>query len=99
MRQNTKIIDLLQVSTVGAKMGSGVNATMTLHDKLQIIGKSAKLREAGKEEEAMKMAMSVPLSPWMAEWYKKYIGVEYLRTSGWNLSEAEAVYGSNWLDT
>jgi hypothetical protein len=71
---------------------------MTLHDELQLRRKAGELQDAGKEEEAMRLSMSIPLSPWMAEWYKKYIGVEYLRNSGWNLSAAEAEFGIDWLD-
>ncbi|GHU40948.1 hypothetical protein FACS1894190_08450 [Spirochaetia bacterium] len=70
---------------------------MTLHDRLQIGVKCAELSAAGKEEESLKLAMSIPLPLWLADWYKKYVGVEYLRNSGWNLSEVEATYGSDWL--
>jgi hypothetical protein len=71
---------------------------MTLHDELQLRVKCVELKKAGKQEEAMKLSKSIPLLPWMAEWYKKYIGVEYLRNSGWNLSAAEAEFGTDWLD-
>jgi hypothetical protein len=70
---------------------------MTFHEEMQMRVKCAELWKAGKEEESMQLAKTIPLSPWMAEWYKKYAGVEYLRNSGWNLSAAEAEYGANWL--
>jgi hypothetical protein len=71
---------------------------MTLHDRLQIYVKCAELKKLGKGNEALKLAMTVPMEPWQAEWNKKYIGADYLRNSGWNLSEAEAEFGHNWLD-
>jgi hypothetical protein len=38
------------------------------------------------------------MEPWLAAWNKKYMGADFLRSSGWNLSEAEAEFGPNWLD-
>ena len=61
---------------------------MTLHEELQLCLKSIELDDAGNMEEAMKLSKSIPMSPWLAEWNKKYIGADYLRNSGWNLSEA-----------
>jgi hypothetical protein len=71
---------------------------MTLHDELQLHVKCVELREAGKPDEAMKLAKTIPMPAWLAEWNKKYIGADYLRNSGWNLSEAEAEFGHDWLD-
>jgi hypothetical protein len=71
---------------------------MTLHDRLQMHVKSIELKEAGKYEEAMKVSKSIPMPPWLAEWCKKYVGADYLRNSGWNLSDAEAEFGYGWLD-
>jgi hypothetical protein len=72
---------------------------MTLHDRLQIRVKCAELKKLGKDDEALKLSMTIPMEPWLAEWNKKYIGADYLRNSGWNLSDAEAAFGHNWLDT
>jgi hypothetical protein len=71
---------------------------MTLHEKLEIGVKCAELEKAGKFDESMEMAKTIPMEPWLAEWNKKYVGADYLRTSGWNLSEVEAEFGPNWLD-
>jgi hypothetical protein len=71
---------------------------MNLHERLQMGVKCAELEQAGKKDEAMKLAKTIPMPPWLAEWNKKYIGADYLRNSGWNLSEAEAEFGSDWLD-
>jgi hypothetical protein len=71
---------------------------MELHDRLQIRVKCAELDRLGKADEAMKLAKTIPMEPWQAEWCKKYVGADYLRNSGWNLSDAEAEFGPNWLD-
>jgi hypothetical protein len=71
---------------------------MSLHDRLQMNLKCIALEEAGKDNEAMALLKTIPMEPWQAAWNKKYVGADYLRTSGWNLSEAEAEFGPNWLD-
>jgi hypothetical protein len=71
---------------------------MTLHEELVIRNRAVVLRQQGKEEEAMRLNKTIPLPPWMAKMLKEKVGVDYLRQSGWNLSEAEAAYGPDWLD-
>ncbi|GHU44351.1 hypothetical protein FACS1894190_15660 [Spirochaetia bacterium] len=71
---------------------------MTLHEELQLCMKSIELEDAGKPEEASKVLKTIPMPPWLAEWNKKYVGADYLRNSGWNLSAAEAEFGTDWLD-
>jgi hypothetical protein len=70
---------------------------MTLHEKLAIIVQSGELEDQGKPEEAMRLNKQVPLPPWLAKTLKEKVGVDYLRESGWNLSEAEEAYGQDWL--
>ena len=71
--------------------------TMTLDDKLAISCKSAELRKAGDEEGASRLLRTAPLPPYIAKVIKEKVGSEYLINSGWNLSEAELAFGSNWL--
>jgi hypothetical protein len=71
---------------------------MTLHDRLVTRVQCVELEKEGKFGEAMRLEQSIPLSPWLAEWCKKYVGADYLRNSGWNLSDAEAEFGAGWLD-
>jgi hypothetical protein len=71
---------------------------MTLDERLEIRVQVAELRKAGKMEESMRLSKSRPMEPWMAAWWKKYVGADSLRASGWNLSDAEAEFGPNWLD-
>jgi hypothetical protein len=70
---------------------------MTLHEKLQIGMKSIELKKQGKLEEADKVKKQIPLPPYLAKFYKDHLGLDALLRSGWNLSEAAAEYGSDWL--
>jgi hypothetical protein len=70
---------------------------MTQKEKLAIIVQSVELRKAGKEEEAMALSKTRPIPAFLAKIMKEKVGVSYLVNSGWNLAEAEAAYGKNWL--
>jgi hypothetical protein len=70
---------------------------MTLQESLHIGMQSIELKKQGKLEEASRLRRSIPLEPWLAAWYKKYMGAEALIKGGWNLSEAEEAYGHDWL--
>jgi hypothetical protein len=70
---------------------------MTLKEKLAIGVQSIELEKQGKKVEAEKLRKSIPLQPYLAKFIKDYIGLDALLTSGWNLSEAEAEYGTKWL--
>jgi hypothetical protein len=71
--------------------------TMTLDEKLAISCKSGELWKAGDEEGASRLIRTAPLPPYLAKIYKEKIGVKQLIESGWNLSEAEAEFGPDWL--
>ena len=71
--------------------------TMTLDEKLAISCKAAELRKAGDEEGASRLIRTAPMPPYLAKIYKEKIGVKQLIESGWNLSEAEAEFGPDWL--
>jgi hypothetical protein len=71
--------------------------TMTIEEKLAISCKSIELREAGDEEGASRLIRSIPMPPYLAKIAKEKIGVDFLMNGGWNLSEAEAEFGENWL--
>jgi hypothetical protein len=71
--------------------------TMTLHGKLQIGVKSIELEKQGKFEEAKKLRKQIPLAPHLAKFAKEKIGADFLIKYGWNLSEAEAEFGPDWL--
>jgi hypothetical protein len=70
---------------------------MTLDEKLAISCKAAALREAGDEEGASRLIRTAPMPPYLAKVAKEKIGVDFLINGGWNLSEAEAAFGPDWL--
>jgi len=72
--------------------------SMTLDEKLAISCRAAALHDAGDEEGATRLLRTAPLPPYLAKIYKEKIGVEHLINSGWNLSEAEAAFGRDWLN-
>ena len=71
--------------------------TMTLDEKLAIACKAAALSDAGDREGASRLIRTTPLPPYLAKIAKEKIGVDFLLSGGWNLSEAEAEFGQNWL--
>ena len=71
--------------------------TMTLDEKLAISNKALDLLDAGDEEGYMRLMKTAPLPPYLAKVYKEKVGVKELIESGWNLSEAEAEFGADWL--
>ena len=71
--------------------------TMTLDEKLAIGNKAIALKKSGDREGYDRLIMSIPMPPYLAKIYKEKVGVEPLIKSGWNLSEAEAEFGPDWL--
>jgi hypothetical protein len=71
--------------------------TMTLDEKLAISNKALALWKAGDEEGYSRLTRSIPMPPYLAKIYKEKVGVEHLINGGWNLSEAEAEFGADWL--
>jgi len=72
--------------------------TMTLDEKLAISNKAIALSKAGDEEGYIRLMKTTPMPPFLAKVIKEKVGVDYLLNSGWNLSEAEAEFGPNWLN-
>ena len=71
--------------------------TMTLDEKLAISNKACALSKAGDIEGYKRLTKTIPLPPFMAKIIKEKVGLDYLLNSGWNLSEVEAKFGSDWL--
>ena len=70
---------------------------MNIHERLRLRMKCLELEKQGKIEEAEKLERQIPMSPWLAKFAKKYMGADYLIKYEWNLSEADAEYGADWL--
>jgi len=73
--------------------------TMTIDEKLAISNKAFAMINAGDEEAGRRLLRTAPMPPYLAKIFKEKVGVEPLLKSGWNLSEAEAEFGPNWLNT
>ena len=71
--------------------------TMSLDEKLDISLKAFELLDAGDREGYDRLMKTVPLPPHLAKVMKKREGLDFLLNGGWNLSEAEAEFGSEWL--
>jgi hypothetical protein len=69
---------------------------MSEEEKAAITMRFFALRDEGKEDEAMALFKTIPMPPFLAKITKEKMGAEYL--SGWNLAEAEAKFGSGWLN-
>ena len=71
--------------------------TMTVEEKLAISNRACLLRRAGDEEGYERITKTIPMPPYLAKIMKEKMGVDFLVNGGWNLSEAEAEFGSDWL--
>jgi len=72
-------------------------STMTLDEKLAIGCKVAELWKAGDREGCSRLTRTIPMPPYLAKMAKEKMGIDFLINGGWNLSEAEAEFGSDWL--
>ncbi len=76
------------------------NFELPFSDK-EAISKLGELFEAfdcGDEERAMRIARQFPLAPSVARAVKNAMGAEFLRRSGFDLSQAEKAFGKDWMD-
>jgi hypothetical protein len=71
--------------------------TMTLDEKLTTSNKALDLLDAGDKDGYDRLMKTIPMPPYLAKVYKEKVGAEQLIKSGWNLSEAEAEFGRDWL--
>ena len=70
---------------------------MTEKEKAAIMTKVWQLRDVGKEAEAHTLQATIPLQPYLAKIAKKLHGADFLIQAGYNLSDAEAAFGKDWL--
>ena len=75
-----------------------MHQTMTLDEKLAISCKAAALRKAGDDEGARRLLRTAPMPPYLAKVLKEKMGLDFLKSGGWNLVEAEEKFGSDWLN-
>ncbi|MDR1147402.1 MAG: hypothetical protein LBK66_02110 [Spirochaetaceae bacterium] len=71
---------------------------MTIHEKLEVSMKAHEYLEAGNEAEASRILREeLPLPPYLAKAVKEFSGADFLLKGRYNLSEAEAEFGPDWL--
>jgi len=72
--------------------------TMTLDEKLDISRRAFELLDAGDREGYSRLIRTAPMPPYLAKVMKEKMGVDFLIDAGYNLSEAEAEFGRDWLN-
>lgn len=70
-------------------------AKLTLEEEAKIIRASL---DASDEEEELRLLRMLPLAPHLAMAGKEVFGAEYMKTAGYDLSEANEEFGDGWLD-
>jgi hypothetical protein len=70
---------------------------LTGDQKFKIIQASLDAADRGDREEENRLPLLLPLAPHLAKVAKEIWGKDYLLQEGFDLSEAEAAYGPNWL--
>jgi len=70
---------------------------MSLKEKLDILMRVDALRKSGQEGAAAKLVKTVPMPSYLAKMWKDHGFTDYLKNSGWNMAEAEASFGQNWI--
>jgi len=71
--------------------------TMTIGEKLAISNRAFERLNAGDREGYFRIMKTAPIPSYVAKVMKEKVGADYLIQSGWNLSEAEAEFGPDWL--
>jgi len=76
-----------------------MSQTMTLDEKLAISNKACALWEAGDNEGYRNLMKKMPIPPYLAKVLKEKVGADIIKIGGWDLSEGEAEFGPNWLNS
>jgi hypothetical protein len=69
-----------------------------MEEKWELLDAIQVAEHAGDKDEAYRLMVKLPLHPGMAEIGKELYGKEFLLESGYDLSEANAEFGDDWLD-
>ncbi len=72
--------------------------SMSKEESDAIFEEAAKLLDSGDEDGYFECVKKIPLAPNMALLMRDDMGKEALLESGFNLKDAEIVYGADWLD-
>jgi len=72
--------------------------TITFDEKLALSNKACLPLQAGDREGYNSIMRTIPMPSYLAKIYKEKVGVGHLTSGEWNLSEAEAEFGPDWLN-
>jgi hypothetical protein len=70
---------------------------MSDREKAAVWKQATALRKAGKVDEARALEKTVPMVPFLAKFAKEHGLTDFLIESQWNMAEAEAAFGQDWL--
>jgi hypothetical protein len=73
--------------------------TMTLDEKLAISNRALDLLDAGDREGYNNLMKKLPIPPYLAKVLKEKVGADIIKIGGWDLSEVEAEFGQNWINS
>lgn len=65
---------------------------------LDVLQQGIDAYKRGDSDEGARLARLFPMDPYAAKAVKNVFGKEYLLSLKMDLSEAEEIYGKNWLD-
>jgi hypothetical protein len=60
--------------------------------------KAIEMKKQGNMDEYTRLSKSIPMQPYLAKFTKDHFGADFLIKGGWNLADANAEYGSDWLN-
>ncbi len=74
-------------------------STMSVEDMVRICNKVNECLERGDDDAGFECLAEMPLHPWMAMYILKNpsLGKRHLLESNYNLVDAEAAYGPDWI--
>jgi hypothetical protein len=73
--------------------------TMTFDEKLALSNKACLLLQAGDREGYNNLMKKLPIPPYLAKVLKEKVGADIIKIGGWDLSEVEAEFGQDWLNS
>jgi hypothetical protein len=71
--------------------------TMTTEERLDVLSKADEYLAAGNKAESQRLVLGLPMPPYLAKAVKEFSGVDFLLKGGYNLADAEAEFGPDWL--
>jgi hypothetical protein len=74
-----------------------MNKPMTLDEKLAVSNQAIALKNAGDKEGYERLMKTIPVPPFIVKVVKEKLGVEFIQKDEWNMYEAEAEFGSEYL--